>query len=473
MLLLRARHRLTLSLRSGALINKDIVTRTYSSSTDRTSIHKVSSTSVDTETTQALASDMSGHLPAPELPHPAHIEKDSALGRKFGKEVVNYFGSSPLNRVSFLREDHDFLSGAFSHPSTKFIAYKNLSPLIDSPTELHYLTWDELKSILPENPFAKPEKEIVESFDSRVATPQLVFLGLDEKDKNGYSFKNYVGAPHFAIDVTPKKQFSEAAEALSQKWLDSGLKFVEGMRAMNFPATIAAEYAQGRHYLDWNARNTYCGTCGHPTLSVNGGAKRVCPPVDQAESPPERTPCNTRTTLSNLTFPRTDPTIIVAVLSHDSKRLLLGRQKRWPPYWFSTLAGFIEPAESVEDAVRREVWEESGVVLSRVLIHSTQPWPYPANLMIGAIAQVASPEDEVIKLDNDPELETAKWFELEEIKEALQNGVSSLGEAAPSGYKEGNLRLPPRTAIANQLITAVVEGGFLEGVTPLATTSKM
>lgn len=413
------------------------------------------------------------YMPAPELPQPAHIDRESALGKKFGKEVVNYFGSSPLNRVSFLREDHEFLSGAFSHPSTVFMVFKNLSPLIDSPTEIHYVKWDDLKSISPDNPFAKTEKELVEVFDSSKTTPQFVFLGLDEKIKDGYKFKNYTGAPHFAVDVTPKGQYEQAAEQLCQKWLDGGLKFVEGMRAMNFSAEIAAEYAQGRHYLDWNARNIYCGTCGHKTFSVNGGAKRICPPKDQAESPPEREACSTRTTLSNLTFPRTDPTIIVAVLSHDSKRLLLGRQKRWPPYWFSTLAGFIEPAESVEDAVRREVWEESGVVLSRVLIHSTQPWPYPANLMIGAIAQVASPEDEVIKLDNDPELETAKWFELDEIKEALENGVSSLGDPASPNYKEGNLRLPPKTAIANQLITAVVEGGFLEGVTPLATASKM
>lgn len=208
-------------------------------------------------------------------------------------------------------------------------------------------------------------------------------------------------------------------------------------------------------------------------MSVNAGAKRVCPPIDKAENPQEREACSTRTTLSNLTFPRTDPTIIVAVLSHDSKRILLGRQRRWPPNWYSTLAGFIEPAESVEDAVRREVWEESGVVLSRVLIHSTQPWPYPANLMIGAIAQVAGPEDEKIRLDYDPELENAKWFELEEIQEALSHGTSSLGEAPGETYKEGNLRLPPKTAIAHQLISAAVSGGFLEGVTPLATGSKM
>jgi NAD+ diphosphatase len=93
--------------------------------------------------------------------------------------------------------------------------------------------------------------------------------------------------------------------------------------------------------------------------------------------------------------------------------------------------------------------------------------------MIGAIAQVASPEDEVIKLEYDPELELAKWFTLDEIQEALKYGTSGLGDPAPTGYKEGNLRLPPPTAIANQLITAVVKGGFLEGVTPITGAGKL
>lgn len=141
--------------------------------------------------------------------------------------------------------------------------------------------------------------------------------------------------------------------------------------------------------------------------------------------------------------------------------MLLGRQKRWPQYWYSTLAGFVEPAESVEEAVRREVWEESGVRLGRVVIHSTQPWPYPANLMIGAVAQTVGGEGEEIVLKHDPELEDARWVGMEEMREALQVGVSGLAEAAPKGYKEGGLRLPPRTAIANQLLEAVVNGGFL------------
>jgi NAD+ diphosphatase len=202
-------------------------------------------------------------------------------------------------------------------------------------------------------------------------------------------------------------------------------------------------------------------------LSVNSGTKRVCPPTDAALAaegkPAEKPPCSTRTTLSNLSFPRTDPTIIVAVISSDGKRILLGRSKRFPPNWYSTLAGFIEPAESVEDAVRREVWEEAGVTLSRVVIHSTQPWPYPANLMIGAIAQVSDPAHEAISLSHDPELEDAKWFTIEEVEEALTVGASNLGENPGSEYKEGGLRLPPATAIANQLIQTAINIDFIAG----------
>lgn len=359
--------------------------------------------------------------------------------------------------------------------------FKDLSPLVRSPSEIAYAQYNDIKPIIPNNPYEKSEQQLINEYNSSTSTPQLVFLGLDENEAGGLHYKNYIGAPRFAVDITPRDSYADQAKAAIADLEKRGLTFLEGMKAMNFSADVAAIYAMGKAFLDWNARNPYCGSCGQPTLSVNAGAKRVCPPTDFSflpgtigsttsvtpHSPQERPPCSTRTTLSNLTFPRTDPTIIVAVLSSDSKRLLLGRGKKWPPYWYSTLAGFVEPAESVEDAVRREVWEESGVVLSRVVIHSTQPWPYPANLMIGAIAQVASAEDEQIKLDNDPELEDAKWFELEEVVEALRVGTSGLDEHAHEGYKDGNLRLPPRTAIANQLITAVVEGGFLAGVTPV------
>jgi NAD+ diphosphatase len=226
---------------------------------------------------------------------------------------------------------------------------------------------------------------------------------------------------------------------------------------------IAAMYGQARALIDWNTRTPFCAQCGQPTLSVHAGTKRVCPPTDRAGGgePRPRKPCATRGSVSNHSFPRTDPTVIMAVISADGTKILLGRQRRWPQYWFSTLAGFQEPGESIEEAVRREVWEESGVKVGRVILHSSQPWPFPASLMIGAIGQALPGDGEKIYLGHDAELESAKWFPLEEVKEALVNGVSGLGEAAPEGYVEGALRLPPQTAIANRLITAVVEGWWI------------
>lgn len=179
-------------------------------------------------------------------------------------------------------------------------------------------------------------------------------------------------------------------------------------------------------------------------------------PIKSAERPS----CKTRQGISNLCFPRTDPTVIMAVISSDGQKILLGRSKRFPPDFYSTLAGFCEPAESIEEAVRREVWEEAGVKLGRVVIHSTQPWPYPANLMIGAIAQ-AIPEGEKIDLGNDPELEDAQWFSMEEIREAMRIGTGPLDEKPGPDYK-GGIRLPPPTAIAHQLIASLASG-FLGG----------
>lgn len=228
------------------------------------------------------------------------------------------------------------------------------------------------------------------------------------------------------------------------------------MLTSNDPAAV---YAQARSLFDWNGRNPFCAQCGQKNLSVNAGTKRTCPPTDSAGGVvKERGPCASRQGVSNICFPRTDPTIIVAVVSADGSKILLGRNKRFPPHWFSTLAGFLEPGESIEEAVRREVWEESGVKLSRVVIHSSQPWPFPASLMIGAVAQALPGDGETIHLGHDPELVDARWYPVEEVRDALTTGVSGLGEPAPPGYKEGGLRLPPQTAIANRLLTAVVEG---------------
>ncbi|SMR59552.1 unnamed protein product [Zymoseptoria tritici ST99CH_3D1] len=402
----------------------------------------------------------------PDNPEPAHASLDSMLSRKFGKEVANYFSGSPLNRVGFLRGDHKFLSQALRHPSTTFLLCNDLQPLVQPNTttgagKLAWVKYDDVKSIIGSDPFATTEKEMIEAYNSSTYVPQMVFLGIDEARKDGlaYQGKNlYTGAPYFAVDVTPREEtLREACEGLIERLKGEGLEFSKG-RVMDVVASDAAIYAEARQLLDWNLRNPFCAACGHRTLSINAGFKRTCPPKDASDPNSSRPTCVTRHGISNLCFPRTDPTVIMAVVNAAGDKLLLGRQKRWPPYWYSTLAGFAEPAESIEEAVRREVYEESGILVGRVVIHSTQPWPYPANLMIGAIGQAIGGEGERIDLGNDPELDDAKWFAFDEVREALRVGTSGLGEDAGEGYKEGGLRLPPNTAIANQLMTAVCNG---------------
>ncbi|KAJ5099644.1 Zinc ribbon NADH pyrophosphatase [Penicillium argentinense] len=404
-----------------------------------------------------------------QIPTPAHTLADSMLSRRFGKETVNYFSSSPINRLSFLRSEHPFLSSALKHPSTRFVLLNNLAPLTRSPSEPYYAKYDEVRKLVAPEFFEPSEEDMVKAFDSRKTNPNLIFLGLDESRKEGgMAWKIYQGTPYFALDVTAKGSEAQqsAAKDVVSAMEDKGLSFFQTRVITTFTPDDAAIYAQARALMDWNNRNTFCGTCGNPTLSVNAGTKRACPPTDAAREAQgqstERPACSTRTTISNLSFPRTDPTIIVAVVSHDNKRVLLGRSKRFPPNWYSTLAGFIEPAESIEDAVRREVWEEAGVTLSRVVIHSSQPWPYPANLMIGAIAQVSEPAHENINLEHDPELEDARWFKVEEVEEALRIGTSDLSAGAGPEYK-GGLRLPPPTAIANQLIRSAVDADYFRG----------
>ncbi|KAM0707867.1 hypothetical protein Q7P35_004516 [Cladosporium inversicolor] len=411
----------------------------------------------------------------PDLPLPAHPDVDSMLSRKFGREVANYFSGSPLNRLGFLRADHVFLGRALKHPSTSFMLCKDLQPLVQSSDnkKLKYVKFEDVKGIIGEEPYARNEKEMLAQYNSEQVVPQMIFLGIDESVKEGldYQGKNrHVGAPFFAVDVTPRGSVKEACEELVKRVETGGAQFGKG-RIMELEASDAAIYAEARQLLDWNARNPFCAQCGQPTMSVNGGFKRACPSTDLAKKAAaplsttsatpvdnnERPPCATRTGVSNVSFPRTDPTVIMAVVNHKGDKILLGRQKRWPPYWYSTLAGFAEPAESIEEAVRREVYEEAGIFVGRVVIHSTQPWPYPANLMIGAVGQ-AVPEGETIDLGNDPELESAKWFDFAEVRDALRVGTSGLDGPAGPEYKEGGLRLPPSTAIANQLISSVVNG---------------
>jgi NAD+ diphosphatase len=160
------------------------------------------------------------------------------------------------------------------------------------------------------------------------------------------------------------------------------------------PAEEAGLLAYARALVIWRARHRHCGVCGAPTAASHAGHCLVCTDPSCAEE----------------YFPRIDPAIIVLV--SDGERALLGRQSSWPPKRYSTIAGFLEPGESLEDAVVREVAEETGVQATQVRYHSSQPWPFPSSLMVGFEAR-AAPGSEV-RIGG--ELEDARWFTREQVR---------------------------------------------------------
>lgn len=192
--------------------------------------------------------------------------------------------------------------------------------------------------------------------------------------------------------------------------------------ATAMPPRDALLAARAVHYANWINRTRYCGVCASAMRGADGGRKRVC-----ANGHEE--------------FPRTDAVVIVLVTRGE--RCLLGRQPRFPPRRYSAVAGFVQPGETLEAAVRREVYEEVGVRLQRVSYRASQPWPFPTSLMLGFIAEAA---DERVAL-HDGELEDARWFERADIARWVFDDAQ-----AP-------IALPPRGVMARHLIEQWLAGG--------------
>jgi NAD+ diphosphatase len=184
--------------------------------------------------------------------------------------------------------------------------------------------------------------------------------------------------------------------------------------ATELPADEAGLAAYAASLLSWHRRHRFCANCGQPTEPWDAGHERHCPA------------CGTHH------FPRTDPVVIVRVT--DGSRLLLGRKPDWPEGRYSVLAGFVEPGESLEDAVRREIHEESGVKVRSASYVASQPWPFPSSLMLGFHAEADGGEPR----PNDAELGDVRWFGPAEVEDAAAG--------------QGGVFLPPPFTIARRLI---------------------
>jgi NAD+ diphosphatase len=291
----------------------------------------------------------------------------------------NFYAASGLDRAGYRRKDPAWLAQRLADPSSRFLPVwrsNNLIVAAGGVPRAAFLARREIGGVLGET----------------------VLLGLIED------------RAHFAVDLshieTPLVNL-----AASEPVEFTDLRRVGPLLARQEGSLLA--YARGIAY--WHSRHRFCGVCGSATASEEGGHVRRC----------TNPACNTQH------FPRTDPAVIMLV--HDGERCLLGRQRVWPAGMHSTLAGFVEPGESLEEAVAREVFEETGIFVDQVAYHSSQPWPFPASIMLGFHARARSTE---IRVDQS-ELQDARWFEREFLL---------------SHQDDDSFRLPRRDSIARRLI---------------------
>jgi len=280
------------------------------------------------------------------------------------------FAGHPLDRADNVRADAERLA-ALTQAEARVLRLEGLIPRLGEDKRLQ---WDRLGDV--------------------AAEVETVFLGLLD------------GEPLFA--AVPPEGDPDPAYTRRETWAALG----------HLPPEELALYGGARSLLDWHARHRFCPQCGGPTVLAKGGWQRNC---TQCGAPQ---------------FPRTDPVAIMLV-EHDGPlggRLLLGRNAGFAQGSYSALAGFVEPGETIEEAVAREVFEETGVRVRDVTYIESQPWPFPSQLMIACHAYA---DDDKVTIDR-TELEDARWFTREDVREALEKGPESTSFRAPFAIAVAN-----------------------------------
>lgn len=289
----------------------------------------------------------------------------------------NWFAASPLKRLNIEEDNEAFLREKLKDESSLLTPLWRGDPLIANG------------------------KAIFLSAAARSEFPReaaVVYLG------------EVNGAAHFGVDA------SASDDPAAAPFGDIGAYTPIREAAALVDRGDMAIIGHARWLFEWHRKHRFCANCGAQTAMACGGAKRQCKACDTEH------------------FPRTDPVAIVLAVHEDA--CLLGRGPEWPPGWVSALAGYIEPAETPEEAAKRELFEEAGVTLADVRYQFSQPWPFPTTLMMGFIADA---EDRKLTLDK-REIAEAHWLPRDEIKAMI------------AGDKRDDISLPPKFTIARQLI---------------------
>ena len=311
--------------------------------------------------------------------------------QKLSLMAGNVFSGVPLDRVDHLRTDTAWIEAQLQNPLSRFIPVWNQQSIIFDGAEPRA---------------ALDDRQTIDALLDGNAP--LALLGI--APENG-------GIAHFAVDFShlPEETLTERYSGGTLMDLRDSVQLV--------PAHEASILAYARGLMYWHQKNGFCAACGHPSVARRAGHERACTNPDCGASH----------------FPRTDSAVIVLV--HNGDDCLLCRQSHWPVGMHSTLAGFLEPGESLEEAAAREIFEESSVRVSDVRYHSSQPWPFPASIMVGSMAKAESREIIV----DEKELEYAHWYS----RDWLRNIVDS-----------DEFRMPGKYSIARRLIGDWIDHRF-------------